>query len=170
LKAVFPGEFHLNSEPSERIYYSDSVEMKMNELLLLRDDIEQTFCECESSDSYIVDFHTKQRIAGLRRRSTTIWIVYEFTDSDHVVLNNVYTHRMQLADILKDPLAGTEEQNGLHCGRCGKALKMVKVRFHYLGHDFFHSLSGCPDCGLVFVPEALSSGKMSDVEIMLEDK
>jgi ribosomal protein S27AE len=56
------------------------------------------------------------------------------------------------------------------CGRCGLPLEMGKVSVSYLGSAFPVELPRCPKCGMVYVTEALASGKMSEVEKLLEDK
>ncbi|MEZ4592294.1 MAG: hypothetical protein R3D55_14285 [Chloroflexota bacterium] len=45
-----------------------------------------------------------------------------------------------------------------------------KVDVAYLGSSFPVDMPVCPECGQVFVPEALALGKMAEVEKALEDK
>ncbi|MDR2493462.1 MAG: hypothetical protein LBD25_08420 [Coriobacteriales bacterium] len=59
---------------------------------------------------------------------------------------------------------------GWRCLRCGADLVPRKTKLAYLGKDFEAELSCCPDCGEVFVGEALALGKMLEVEKALEDK
>lgn len=40
----------------------------------------------------------------------------------------------------------------------------------YLGSVFSVDLPACPSCGMAFVPEELATGKMLEVEKILEDK
>ena len=56
------------------------------------------------------------------------------------------------------------------CAKCKVPLEPIEARFSYLGHDFTHSVPKCPECGFVFIPEELATGKISEVETMLEDK
>ncbi|MCA9992254.1 MAG: hypothetical protein KDE29_14795 [Anaerolineales bacterium] len=56
------------------------------------------------------------------------------------------------------------------CARCHCALAIKKVDVAYLGSSFPVDLSVCPQCGQVFVPEALALGRMAEVEKTLEDK
>jgi uncharacterized Zn finger protein len=58
----------------------------------------------------------------------------------------------------------------LECARCHQALVPAKVVVTYLGHEFPVELLRCPGCGKVHVPEALATGKMLQVEELLEDK
>jgi hypothetical protein len=62
-----------------------------------------------------------------------------------------------------------EAKNWL-CARCHCALIIKKVDVSYLGSSFPVELPVCPQCGQVFVPEALALGRMAEVEKMLEDK
>lgn len=59
---------------------------------------------------------------------------------------------------------------GLVCARCDAALEMIETKFSYLGHEFTHPVPKCPICGFVYIPEELATGKISEVETMLEDK
>lgn len=58
----------------------------------------------------------------------------------------------------------------LMCRRCRKALVPRKVNFSYLGHEFYADLPACPECGQVFIAEEMAKGRMSEVEMQLEDK
>lgn len=64
---------------------------------------------------------------------------------------------------------GTDESNIL-CNKCGVHLSQGKVTLEYLGNVFSVDLYKCPQCGLVFIPEGLATGRMQEVEQMLEDK
>ena len=56
------------------------------------------------------------------------------------------------------------------CRKCGKKLALKKVVFEYLGSNFTYDLPCCPGCGEVFISSELAEGKISEVELMLEDK
>lgn len=56
------------------------------------------------------------------------------------------------------------------CARCQVTLVIKKVDVSYLGSSFPVDMPVCPQCGQVFVPEALALGKMAEVEKTLEDK
>jgi hypothetical protein len=58
----------------------------------------------------------------------------------------------------------------LMCLRCKQPMVMTKVTVVYLGNTFPHDLQKCPGCGKVHVPEVLATGKMLEVEQLLEDK
>ena len=56
------------------------------------------------------------------------------------------------------------------CAKCGQALIAGQVTIEYLGNQFSVELPKCPGCGLVYISEDLASGKMAEVEQLLEDK
>ena len=56
------------------------------------------------------------------------------------------------------------------CARCNLPMVTAKVSAGYLGYAFPIELPRCPGCGAVHVPEALATGKMAQVEQLLEDK
>jgi uncharacterized OB-fold protein len=45
-----------------------------------------------------------------------------------------------------------------------------EVEFSYLNRSFRHKVPRCPKCGQVYIPEKLASGRMNEVEKMLEEK
>ncbi|MDR2443217.1 MAG: hypothetical protein LBE31_06830 [Deltaproteobacteria bacterium] len=59
---------------------------------------------------------------------------------------------------------------GWYCPKCNKPLERVSVNVEYMGASFFVELPGCPTCGTILVDQELSSGKMLEVEKLLEDK
>lgn len=56
------------------------------------------------------------------------------------------------------------------CARCQCNLVIKTVDVSYLGSSFPVDMPVCPQCGQVFVPESLATGKMAEVEKTLEDK
>jgi hypothetical protein len=56
------------------------------------------------------------------------------------------------------------------CHRCGLALEPMPVKFSYLKRSFQADVPRCPKCGLVYIPEDLARGRMSEVERRLESK
>ena len=63
-----------------------------------------------------------------------------------------------------------EKENGLLCARCDVPLEKSEARFEYLGHKFTNPAPKCPICGMVYISEALTLGRIAEVETMLEDK
>lgn len=62
------------------------------------------------------------------------------------------------------------EEKKLICYKCKKQMVLKKTYFNYLGHSFFTDILRCPDCGEVYIPEDLVKGRISEVEMQLEDK
>jgi len=62
------------------------------------------------------------------------------------------------------------EKKKLVCCKCNKELEMIKTDFSYLGHVFYTDVPRCPVCGQVYISEELVRGRISDVEMQLEDK
>lgn len=56
------------------------------------------------------------------------------------------------------------------CAKCRKPLEPKETRITYLGASFNVALPCCPDCGEVLVFEELATGRMLEVEKLLEDK
>ncbi|MDD3168900.1 MAG: DNA-binding protein [Eubacteriales bacterium] len=56
------------------------------------------------------------------------------------------------------------------CARCAEELQTKKIVFSYLGHTFSHEVPTCPKCGKVFISKELATGRMAEVEELLEDK
>lgn len=63
-----------------------------------------------------------------------------------------------------------EKKQILICDRCKVELKEMDVQFSYLGKSFRHKVNRCPKCGQVCLSEELVTGRMSQVESMMEDK
>lgn len=63
-----------------------------------------------------------------------------------------------------------EKKQILICDRCKVELKEMDVQFSYLGKSFRHKVNRCPQCGQVCLSEELVTGRMSQVESMMEDK
>jgi hypothetical protein len=59
---------------------------------------------------------------------------------------------------------------GWLCGACGEPLVPGPARLSYLGSVFDVELPVCPRCRAALVPEELATGKMLEVERILEDK
>ena len=62
------------------------------------------------------------------------------------------------------------ETGKLICNKCKKELELKKTNFTYLGHSFFTDLPKCPECGMVYISEEFVKGRISEVEMQLEDK
>lgn len=63
-----------------------------------------------------------------------------------------------------------DEKWSLICDKCRMELKEMEVQFTYLNKGFRHKVLRCPQCGQVYLPEKLVTGRMSQVERQLEEK
>lgn len=66
--------------------------------------------------------------------------------------------------------ADLSEAPKLFCRACKVPMEPAETYFEYLDHGFHTKLLRCPKCKEVYIPEALASGKMAEVEQNLEDK
>lgn len=58
----------------------------------------------------------------------------------------------------------------LICDKCNVPMELIEVQFKYLSRTFRHKVPRCPECGQVSLPEELATGRMADVEAMIEEK
>lgn len=58
----------------------------------------------------------------------------------------------------------------LICDKCKVELEELEAQFSCLGKSFRHKVSRCPMCGQICLSEELVTGRMSEVESMMEDK
>lgn len=63
-----------------------------------------------------------------------------------------------------------EEADKWVCHECGQPLEKRKVGFSYMKGSFHAELPVCTSCKLVLITEELATGKMAEVERILEDK
>lgn len=56
------------------------------------------------------------------------------------------------------------------CQKCNKEMIKKATSFSYMGRTFNTELYRCPKCGQVMVPKELVTGKMKEVETIMEDK
>lgn len=62
------------------------------------------------------------------------------------------------------------EERTWMCAKCGVPLELKKTTFQYMGRSFGHEVPVCPKCGKVFISKELATGKMAEVEALMEDK
>ena len=62
------------------------------------------------------------------------------------------------------------ETRKMFCDKCKLELLPRKTDFSYLGHSFYADILACPGCGQVYIPEELAKGRISEVEMQMEDK
>ena len=62
------------------------------------------------------------------------------------------------------------DEHKLICDRCSVELTPHRTEFSYLGNKIEHDIPTCPLCGQVYVSRELTTGKIREVEELLEDK
>lgn len=62
------------------------------------------------------------------------------------------------------------DASGIRCMKCDRTLVPQRITLRYLGHSFSLMVPCCPVCGQVYISKELAQGKMSEVEMLLEDK
>ena len=60
--------------------------------------------------------------------------------------------------------------NALVCFKCNQAMAPGEVTVTYFDFSFPVELLRCPTCGAAHISEELATGKMLEVEQLLEDK
>ena len=75
---------------------SPEIEMKLDRLLLLREDVEKTVSYCERSGEKAIDPVSGHTIGAFRERLLTVWVEYEIEADGRVAVYNAYTHRMKI--------------------------------------------------------------------------
>ena len=63
-----------------------------------------------------------------------------------------------------------DEKQILICDRCKVEMEEIDANFSYLDRTFRHKVSRCPECGQVVLSEELVTGRMSEVEALIEEK
>ena len=63
-----------------------------------------------------------------------------------------------------------ERDKSILCNKCGVGLIEKEITFKYLEIDFGAEASCCPQCGQVYLSEEIATGKLAEIEMMLEDK
>jgi uncharacterized Zn finger protein len=64
----------------------------------------------------------------------------------------------------------SNDKTPIICSKCNVELEMIETVLYYLEHTFKNALPRCPKCGQVYISEDLVKGKVSEVEMTLEDK
>lgn len=62
------------------------------------------------------------------------------------------------------------ESGHWQCAKCGSALEQGQVELQYLANSFTVGVLVCVPCQQALIPEDMATGKMLEVEQMLEDK
>lgn len=62
------------------------------------------------------------------------------------------------------------EKQILICDKCKVEMEEIDANFSYLDRTFRHKVLRCPQCGQVVLSEELVTGRMSEVEALIEEK
>ena len=61
--------------------------------------------------------------------------------------------------------------SNLVCSKCNLPLELREISIDYLDYHFDNEkVPRCPKCGLIYISEELVNGKVTKLEILLEDK
>lgn len=167
------GETPTTVDPPAELSFGPGVLEQMEARMILVDDVERTIRHAEQTGARFVDAATGHVLASHRPVAVTYWVEYSPRGAGFEV-HEAYSHRMELKRSPmtdRDPVpASTPATPALTCARCHLALAPGKVLATYLGFEFPIELLCCPGCGQSDVPASLATGKMLQVEQLLEDK
>jgi Fe-S oxidoreductase len=172
LKSRFTEGYFKPRVPAVTLDISDGILDKMNRLLLLNEDAEAVVVLSEGGGAKAISIDDGYFIGCAKRLSATVWVEYEMRSETRAVLRNIYSHRMNIKGKARDgrSAAGAADESRLICAKCRLPLQNTETKFEYLKHEFSHAVPCCPSCDTVYVSEELATGKMLEVETMLEDK
>jgi Fe-S oxidoreductase len=167
------GEVGPRPPESVALVLPPSVAATLQRRMILEADVRKVIAHAEATGDRAEDPATGHVIAALRPAHVTFWVEYAEAAGGYAV-HDAYSHRMDVqggADAAPGrPVAAAAGPAGLRCGRCQAELVPGTATAAYLGHSFPVELPRCPMCGRVHVPAALATGKMAQVEQLLEDK
>lgn len=63
-----------------------------------------------------------------------------------------------------------EKKRIMICDKCRVEMEELEANFSYLDRTFRHKVLRCPACGQVCLDESLATGRMSEVEALMEEK
>jgi NADPH-dependent glutamate synthase beta subunit-like oxidoreductase len=171
------GEPAGEAAPAIALAIAPEVMARLEQRMILREDVERAVAHAEASGAWFVAPATGHRVASHRPAAVTYWVEYAARPGG-VALVDACSHRMEVR-LAADAAAGDRPPAAaapagaapaLACGRCAASLAPRKVVASYLGFEFPIELPACPACGLIHVPAPLATGKMLQVEQLLEDK
>ena len=101
LKRELIKQYHIDLPlPSEdsgmRLKMSADTVEKLDEKLILKDDIVRVIKECEKTGVFLIDEDTGHRIGHRKLGYITYWVEFEKESDDVYILYNAYSHRMSI--------------------------------------------------------------------------
>ncbi len=157
---------------------------------ILRAEVEKAIEDGETRQAKFAVPAAGRSIAFHSSAGVTYWVEYS-VDGSRFMVQNAYSHRMKIgagrvlaardlaaaARVTVGMREGMRENESpqpgtgaLMCTRCNQAMAPGKCMATYLGYSFPLELVRCPTCKNAHVPEALATGKILQVEQLLEDK
>lgn len=95
LKEIWTEETSMAEKPKYEVRMAEDIVRKMNELLILEDDLRQTIDYLESTGAKLQDAKTGHFIGHRKLGHMTYWVEYTF-DGDVCTVHNAYNHRMHI--------------------------------------------------------------------------
>ena len=74
------------------------LEAKLNEKLILHDDIRRTIYACEQSGKTVQDIQSGNTVCHYAPGAVTYWVAYR-KENDVYKIQNVYSHRLQIEEV-----------------------------------------------------------------------
>ncbi len=150
-----------------------AVRRSLDEAFVLESDVAAAIAAAEAGGAHFSD-PSGAVYSSVRCGSVTVWVGYSQGQHGPVVFD-CYSHRTEVLGVVATVgvdagSAGVGVAAGVRCGACDLQLGERPVRLAYLGTTFDVELPACPSCGAVFVPAAVATGRMREVEMSLEDK
>ncbi|GFK92183.1 NADPH-Fe(3+) oxidoreductase subunit beta [Fundidesulfovibrio magnetotacticus] len=142
---------------------------------ILREDLRAVLAHARASGAFFTDRSTGRSLASLRPRRVTFWALYS-PSGEGFEVHRAWSHRMEVPPAAAGEAGkGSAElvylpEAGDWACSCGEPLAPRPVDVSYLGSGFRITLLACSSCSASLVPESLATGKMAQVEALLEDK
>lgn len=154
-----------------RIHISPRADQILEDQFILLTDIRKVLDHFETGANHFSNSRTNSLIAFYRPNHVCFWVEFIKHNQGYEILNG-WRHRM--AVIANDhfvPGMPTDVPDAdIFCKFCDQPLAPYKNHVEYLGSRFEVALPQCRQCGTVFISQALSLGKIAEVEKILEDK
>lgn len=135
------------------------------------ENIRKVLSRAEETGERLINRETGHYLTCNRELNVTFWVEYSIQE-DGYLIHNAYSHRMEIGpeSDVETSLEGQTGGNPWCCAKCDEALKPESIVVYYLRYDFPVKMLKCQSCGFVLVNEELATGKMAEVEQLLEDK
>ena len=153
-----------------RLQISEDVAARLQARLISREVVEKAIHHAETTGAKLINPGNCRSLTSQRKGTVTYWVEYSPSGEGYLV-HSAYCHRMGmrtgggLTDGARSP-----SESGWVCNLCQVSLEVQKVRLQYMQSIFPIDLPVCPGCSLILIDEELATGKLAEVEQILEDK